>query len=83
MPRSKGTDAVPKVGPRLVTKSVREKSPQPAPISHDQIAFRAYELFLQEGGGDEVAHWLRAERELVEAQIPVPVRKVGGARAKG
>ena len=83
MPRLKGTDSVPKVGPRLVTKSVRAKSTQPALIPHDQIAFRAYELFLEEGGGDDVGHWLRAERELMEAQVPVPARKAGGARAKG
>lgn len=83
MPRTKNADAIPKVGPRLVTKSVRAKSPQPAAISHDQIAIRAYELFLQEGGGDDVSQWLRAERELLEGQMAVPVRKVGGARAKG
>ena len=83
MPRLKSTDAVPKVGPRLVTKSVRAKSPQTAAISHDQIAFRAYELFLQEGGGDEVGHWLRAEQELLAAQVPAPARKVAGTRVKG
>ena len=81
MPRAKGADTIPKVGPRLVTKSARAKSPEPAAISHEQIAFRAYELFLQEGGGDDVGQWLRAERELVEAQVPVAVKKVAG-RAK-
>jgi hypothetical protein len=28
------------------------------------VAERAYHLFLAEGGGDSVAHWLRAEQEL-------------------
>ena len=32
--------------------------------SHEAIAKRAYELSQAEGGGDEVAHWLQAEREL-------------------
>ena len=32
--------------------------------SHQAIARRAYELYEAEGGGDEVAHWLQAEREL-------------------
>jgi hypothetical protein len=82
MPRTKSIDGVPKVGPRLVTKSVRVKSSQSSAISHDQIAFRAYELFLQEGGGDDVSHWLRAERELLAAQAAVPAKKVAGARAK-
>jgi DUF2934 family protein len=35
--------------------------------SHDDIAMRAYELYLAEGGGDELSHWLRAEQELVAA----------------
>lgn len=38
----------------------RRRSP-----SHDDIALRAYELYLAEGGGDELSHWLQAERELV------------------
>jgi len=52
-------------------------------IAHDQIAIRAYELFLQDGGvhGRHVDHWLRAERELaVVAQQP-PKRVA--ARARG
>jgi hypothetical protein len=34
--------------------------------SHAQIAQRAFELYVQRGGGDggEMSDWLRAEREL-------------------
>jgi Protein of unknown function (DUF2934) len=32
--------------------------------THDAIAQRAYELYLKQGGGDHVSHWLQAEREL-------------------
>jgi hypothetical protein len=35
-------------------------------VTHDDIAARAYELFLVEGAphGRDVEHWLRAEHEL-------------------
>ena len=32
--------------------------------SYDEICERAYFISLEQGGGDEVANWLRAEREL-------------------
>ena len=32
--------------------------------THDAIAVRAYELYLGDADGDEVSHWLQAEREL-------------------
>jgi len=37
--------------------------------THDEIAFRAHELYVQSGyqGGREVEFWLQAERELREA----------------
>jgi hypothetical protein len=35
--------------------------------SHEAIAKRAYELSQAEGGGDEVAQWLQAERELTRS----------------
>jgi len=35
--------------------------------SYDEISERAYFISLEEGGGDEVANWLRAERELATA----------------
>ena len=82
MPRTKSADGVERVGPRLVAKSVRVKSAPPAAVPHEQIALRAYEIFLREGGGDDVSHWLRAEQELLEGQTPVRVRKAAGPRAK-
>ena len=36
---------------------------QPAP-SHEAIAKRAHELYEAQGGGDAVADWLQAERDL-------------------
>ena len=35
--------------------------------THEQIAIRAYYLHLEAGGGGELDHWLRAERELATA----------------
>ena len=39
---------------------------QPEP-THAEISERAYFIALEQGGGDEVANWLRAERELATA----------------
>ncbi len=40
-------------------------------ITSDEIASRAYELFLAEGCGTgrDVDHWLRAERELTQRRL--------------
>jgi hypothetical protein len=45
----------------------RRAAAAPAPITHEQIALRAYEIHLEGTDGDALAHWLRAERELVGA----------------
>ena len=45
----------------------RRSTSTPAPVTHEQIALRAYELHLAGSDGDAMAHWLRAERELVGA----------------
>ncbi len=39
---------------------------EPVHVPHDQIAVRAYHLYLERGGrgGDPVSDWIRAEREL-------------------
>jgi hypothetical protein len=34
-------------------------------LDHTTIAERAYYIHLEEGGVDELANWLRAERELI------------------
>ena len=49
---------------RTPTSKSRAKSRKPP---HDAIAERAYFIHLQEGTSDEVANWLRAERELMAA----------------
>lgn len=38
------------------------------PPSHEEIALRAYEIYLERGGvaGDALEDWTRAERELLE-----------------
>jgi Protein of unknown function (DUF2934) len=43
----------------------RRPAAAPPPITHEQIALRAYEIHVQGTDGDALAHWLRAERELV------------------
>ena len=52
---------------RVVRPSSRRRSVAPARVTHEQIALRAYELHLAGSDGDAMAHWLRAERELVGA----------------
>ncbi|MGH7179253.1 MAG: DUF2934 domain-containing protein [Tepidisphaeraceae bacterium] len=39
-------------------------APQRKTIAHDQIARRAYEIYLSGKGGTPDENWLRAEREL-------------------
>ena len=45
----------------------RRRAEAPGAATPADIAARAYALFEAEGGGDPVAHWLRAERELAAA----------------
>jgi len=52
---------------RAVKPSARKRAAASAPVSHEQIALRAYELHLLAVGADPMENWLRAERELVAA----------------
>jgi hypothetical protein len=52
------------------TKTIKRKAP-----SHDQIQERAYEISQASPTGDDVANWLEAERQLVEAAAPKPRRR--------
>jgi hypothetical protein len=52
---------------RIVKPSTRRRRVEPRPVSHEQIALRAYELHLLGHGEDAMDNWLRAERELVGA----------------
>ena len=42
----------------------RRRAPK---VTHDQIAERAYALFVAGTEGDAFEHWVRAERELTAA----------------
>ncbi len=45
----------------------RTRAPRRRRPSHHDIAQRAYFIHLEEGVGDELENWLRAERELKAA----------------
>lgn len=47
------------------TKKTRAAKTAP---THEEIALRAYEIYLERGGapGDALEDWIRAERELME-----------------
>ena len=47
--------------------SSRKPKTKPRPPDHDEIAERAYFIHLEQGNCDELANWLRAERELKAA----------------
>lgn len=45
-------------------ETTKPRTPRRRGPTHDTIAKRAYELSLEDRGGDSVEHWLQAEREL-------------------
>ena len=47
--------------------SRRKRTAQAPEPTHDEIAERAHHIYLNEGGGDPLAHWLRAEGELTRS----------------
>jgi hypothetical protein len=49
---------------RVSRRKPAAKNPKP---DHGAIAQRAYFIHLDEGSGDELGNWLRAERELTAA----------------
>ena len=50
-----------------VAKSTNKIKSEAAPgVSHEQIAMRAYEIYLSRGNGMALDDWLQAERELAE-----------------
>ena len=52
-----------------VAKTIVASTPAAEPPSQQDIANRAYQLFLERGGihGDDLTDWLQAERELALA----------------
>ncbi len=49
------------------TATAKRRSPTRVEVSEREISERAYYIYLEEGGTDEFANWLRAERELLAA----------------
>jgi hypothetical protein len=73
MPRKTTTETIaaprkPASRKRTASTEVRNsplpKAAAPARPTADQIARRAYEIYLSGSGGSETENWLRAEREL-------------------
>jgi len=56
--------------------TVRKSSKVKSPPTREEIALRAYEIFLERAGapGNELEDWTRAERELIEISA-TPRRK--------
>jgi hypothetical protein len=59
----------------MPSKSPNAKSTKRKTPSHDEIRLRAYEISQSGGSRDDVANWLDAERELVDAAAPKPRRR--------
>lgn len=86
MPRPSKPKPDAPTGPRLVRRATTAKpTPSVQPdVTHEQIAMRAYEYFLQEGGvhGHHVDHWLRAELDL-KTLTTQPAKRSAATRARG
>jgi len=52
----------------VVKTSTRKPAVEMAAPSHDEIARRSYEIFLEHGAvhGHDTEHWVQAERELTQ-----------------
>jgi hypothetical protein len=69
MPKTSTTASAVTAAPRAkrarrATALVRRRRRTATPVSHEQIAVRAYEIHLSDAAGDPLDHWLTAEREL-------------------
>lgn len=55
-----------KKSPHPLTRRSATHSATPPRVSHDQLAMRAYEIFLSRGAADgrDLDDWLQAEREI-------------------
>jgi hypothetical protein len=60
----KQTKPAAKKTPAKPRRTTRRRSGAP---TQEAIAMRAYELYLGRAEGDDVSHWLQAERELTAA----------------
>lgn len=59
--------------------ATKKSRPEKSEPTHEEIALRAYEIYLERGGapGDALEDWTRAERELREKTASKPCGKVG------
>jgi hypothetical protein len=64
MPERKTTTK--KTAAKATSRKTTTRARKRTPLTQDQIAERAYHLWL-DGGADPVANWLTAERELATA----------------
>ncbi|MGP0035329.1 MAG: DUF2934 domain-containing protein [Solirubrobacteraceae bacterium] len=55
------------IKPAKKQASARKPKTKPSQPGYDEIAERAYFIHLEQGDCDELANWLRAERELKAA----------------
>jgi hypothetical protein len=58
--------------------TTKKSRPAKGTPTHEEIALRAYEIYLERGGtpGDALEDWTRAERELLEKDSK-PSRRAG------
>ncbi len=58
---------MPKTG-KGPTPTARKPITSKSTLTHEEIALRAYQIYLERGGapGNELEDWTRAERELLE-----------------
>ncbi len=68
---------MPKTGKSTALAARKSMTPK-STLTHEEIALRAYEIYLERGGapGNELEDWTRAERELLEKSSK-PGRKPG------
>jgi hypothetical protein len=71
MPKSTKTTQSTTTRPRTRKPRTTPATPTASTPNHDDIAHRAYELFLSNGAmhGRDLEHWLQAETELRDRSI--------------
>jgi DUF2934 family protein len=52
---------------RKRTSSPKKATKAERPVDREEVAKRAYFIYLEEGRADELDNWLRAEREVATA----------------
>jgi hypothetical protein len=67
MPRLPKPDSSKPTTTRPRVRKKKDEAAQTTPLRHDEIARRAYDLFVRDGAvhGRDMDHWLIAERQLL------------------